>query len=107
MDWLYTSIFGIIVLCASVLGAMAGIGGGVIIRPALDAFNYFDNSVITNMLSAFCVLAVALTSVTKHAISKTKFDTSATLFLGIGAVIGGVAGQYLFNIVKDNSNKNI
>jgi uncharacterized membrane protein YfcA len=59
------------------------------------------------MLSAFCVLAVALTSVIKHFISKTKFYTNSTLFLGIGAVIGGVLGQFLFNIVKNNSNQHI
>ena len=101
------AIFSLIVLLASILGAMAGIGGGVIIRPALDAFNYFDNSIITNMLSAFCVLVVALTSVIKHLINKTKFKSLSTLYLGIGAVVGGILGQFLFNIVKNNSNKEI
>ena len=74
MDFLYTFIFGLIVLVASILGASAGIGGGVI-RPALDAFKYFSDPVIPNMISAFCVLAVALSSVTKHIISKMEYNT--------------------------------
>jgi len=100
MDWLYTSIFGIIVLIASVLGAMAGIGGGVIIRPALDAFSFFSDPIVSNMMSAFCVLAVALTSVTKHAINKTKFNVKSTIFLGLGAVVGGICGGLLFDLIK-------
>jgi uncharacterized protein len=106
MDWLFTSIFGLIVLAASVLGAMAGIGGGVIIRPALDAFNYFSDPVIPNMMSAFCVLAVALTSVTKHAINKTKFDIKSTVFLGLGAVVGGILGGMLFDYIKKVAGNN-
>lgn len=101
-------LFSLIVIVASVLGALAGIGGGVIIRPALDAFNHYDSSNVTNFLSAFCVLAVALTSVIKNLISKTKIENyKSSIFLGIGAVIGGVAGQFLFDLVKQNSNKQI
>ncbi len=104
---MYYFIFSLIVLLASTLGALAGIGGGVIIRPALDAFNYYENANICNFLSAFCVLAVALTSVTKRIITKQKIDNYTTsIFLGIGAVVGGVVGNFLFDLVKQASNKN-
>jgi uncharacterized membrane protein YfcA len=99
--------FSLIVLVASVLGAMAGIGGGVIIRPALDAFHYFDEAIIPNMISAFCVLAVALTSVSRHLLSHTKVDFKDTIFLGLGAIGGGILGQYLFSLLKSGANSNI
>lgn len=105
---LYYILFPLIVLIASIVGAIAGIGGGVIIRPVLDAFGYFETADITNMISTFCVLFGTTTSIIRHIISKTKIENYKTsIFLGIGAVIGGIIGQFLFQIVKDNSNRNI
>ena len=40
MNMVYYFIFPIVVIIASIIGAIAGIGGGVIIRPVLDAFGY-------------------------------------------------------------------
>jgi len=94
-------------MLAATIGSLAGIGGGVIIRPALDAFNYYDNANIANFLSSFCVLAVALTSVIKSIITKQKIDNyKSSIFLGIGSIIGGVVGNFLFDFVKNISNKN-
>ena len=94
-------------MIAATVGSLAGIGGGVIIRPALDAFNYYDNANIANFLSSFCVLAVALTSVIKSIITKQKIENyKASIFLGIGSIIGGILGNFLFDLVKTNSNKN-
>lgn len=104
---MYYLIFSLIVLLAGTLGSLAGIGGGVIIRPALDAFNYYDNANVANFLSSFCVLAVALTSVIKSIVTKQKIDNYKTsIFLGIGSIIGGIAGNFLFDLVKTYSNKN-
>ena len=96
-------LFSAIVLAASVLGAMAGVGGGVIIRPALDAFAYYENVSVTNLTSSFCVFAVAVTSVTRHALKKTEFNTSASVLLGISAAVGGIIGKTVFRIIKEKS----
>lgn len=105
---MYYFIFSFVVLIAIILGSLAGIGGGVIIRPALDAFNYFDESAITNMISTFCVLFGCATTVIKKIISKQKIDNYKTaISLGVGAVIGGVCGQLLFTFIEESSNKNI
>lgn len=105
---IYYFLFSVIILLAATIGALAGIGGGVIIRPALDAFSYFENSSISNTISCFCVLFVALTSITKRVVSKEKIPNYKTsVLLGIGAAIGGVIGQFLFGLLKANSNKSI
>ena len=39
-------IYGLIILFASVLGATVGIGGGVIIKPFLDALGYHTVEVV-------------------------------------------------------------
>ncbi len=108
MKAMFYALFSLIVLLAGVIGALAGIGGGVIIRPALDAFGYFENPSITNTISSFCVLFVALTSIAKRFFSKTKIPNYKTaVFLGIGAAIGGVVGQILFGLMKAHSDKSL
>ncbi len=105
---IYYFLFSFIILFAATIGALAGIGGGVIIRPALDAFSYFENSSISNTISSFCVLFVALTSITKRVVSKEKIPNYKTsILLGIGAAVGGIIGQLLFGLLKANSNKSI
>lgn len=99
---MYYFIFGLIVLVASLIGAIAGIGGGVIIRPLIDATQYFSNANIPGVISSFCVLIGSLTTVGKNIISKNKIDNRKTaVFLGIGAAIGGVIGQILFKYLKE------
>ncbi len=108
MTILYYFLFPIVVIIASIVGAIAGIGGGVIIRPVLDAFNYFDTPEITNMISTMCVVFGTSTSIIRHITSKSKIENWKTaVFLGIGAVIGGVIGQFLFQFVKESSNGDV
>lgn len=105
---IYYFIFPLVVIIASIVGAIAGIGGGVIIRPVLDAFNYFETAEITNMISTFCVVFGTSTSIIRHIASKSKIENWKTaVFLGVGAVIGGVIGQFLFGFVKNSSNDDI
>ena len=105
---LYYFIFPIIVIIASMVGSIAGIGGGVIIRPVLDSFGFFLTAEITNMISTMCVLFGTATSIIRHVISKNKIENlKIAIFLGLGAVVGGIIGQYLFQFVKDVSNKNV
>ena len=105
---IYYFIFPIVVIIASIVGAIAGIGGGVIIRPVLDAFGYFDTAEITNMISTMCVVFGTSTSIIRHISSKTKIENRKTaVYLGTGAVVGGVVGQLLFQFVKDASNKDV
>lgn len=108
MCLMYYFLFSLIVLLAGTIGALAGIGGGVIIRPAMDAFGYFENASITNTISAFCVLFVALTSIGKRTIAKEKIPNYKTaVFLGIGAAAGGVVGQVLFGLMKARAEKSL
>lgn len=108
MNMIYYFIFPIVVAIASIIGAIAGIGGGVIIRPVLDAFGYFSTPEITNMISTMCVVFGTSTSIIRHVASKSKIENWKTaVYLGIGAVVGGVIGQFLFQFVKDASNHNV
>ena len=46
-------LFGFICFCASIIGAICGIGGGVIIKPVLDAFGQWHPSVLCRDVQCF------------------------------------------------------
>lgn len=105
---MYYVIFSIVILIATIIGAIAGIGGGVIIRPILDAFGYFSTAEITNMISTICVLFGTSTAIITHIVSKSKIENyRVAIYLGIGAALGGVLGQFMFQYVKNATNENI
>ncbi len=95
-------LYFLIAMLASLLGAMCGLGGGVIVKPALDAFTSLSPDVIS-VLSAFCVLTIAVTSVIKYALSHAAFSVKRCLLLGAGSVAGGFVGTNLLNLIMTNS----
>ncbi|MGN0183754.1 MAG: sulfite exporter TauE/SafE family protein [Aristaeellaceae bacterium] len=91
-----TIVFFLVSLIASTIGAIAGIGGGVLIKPIMDSFHILPVSTIS-FLSGCTVLSMALYSVTRAITSGDNYLESQTAVpLGIGAAIGGVLGKELF-----------
>lgn len=93
-------LLSVIALGASTLGAICGIGGGVIIKPLLDAMNIASVSTIS-FLSGLTVLSMSAYSILKAFISKENLvDLKTGTPLAAGAAIGGILGKQLFNIIK-------
>ena len=89
-------LFWLISFGASIAGAICGIGGGVIIKPVLDAFGVLSVSTIS-FLSSCTVLCMTCYSVIKGKMSgESLIDMRTGTPLGIGAAIGGVAGKSMF-----------
>ncbi len=85
---------------ASIVGAICGIGGGVIIKPVLDASGTLLPGTI-NFLSGCTVLAMTCYSVLRNFLSgSTSIDVRRTLPLAAGATAGGLAGKQLFDLVE-------
>lgn len=98
-----TLLYFLICLGASVVGAICGIGGGVIIKPLLDMFK-LDSASTISFLSGCTVLSMSCYSVIKSALAKDQRVAPATgLPLAIGASIGGVTGNQLFSAIKNAS----
>ena len=87
-----------ICLLASTIGGICGIGGGVVIKPVLDALGVMTVST-ASFLSGLTVLAMACISVYKNR-KTNELDARRSLPLGVGAAVGGVAGKLLFEAVK-------
>ncbi len=101
-------IFLLVSFGASVVGAICGIGGGVIIKPVLDMAGAAGVATIS-FLSGCTVLSMSCYSVGKSMLAHdSKVDLKTGTPLAIGAAVGGVMGSQVFNIVKEASgNQNL
>ena len=86
-------VFFAVSILSSTAGSICGIGGGVIIKPVLDALGVMSVSSIS-FLSGCTVLAMSVVSVYKNLRSGTaRMDLKIATSLAIGAAAGGVAGK--------------
>ncbi len=89
-------IFLAVSFLASVVGAICGIGGGVLIKPILDTFGVLSVASIS-FLSGCTVLSMSCYSVMKAKLSRESLvDMKTGTPLAIGAAIGGIAGKMMF-----------
>ncbi len=93
-------LFFLVAFLASTIGAICGIGGGVIIKPVLDSL-HLGSAATVNFLSGCTVLSMSLYSVCHAAITRSRpVDTKSVIPLCIGASVGGVCGRWLFQIIR-------
>lgn len=101
---MYGFVF-VICLFASMVGAVCGIGGGIIIKPLLDALGILSVTQI-NFLSGCTVLSMTAYSVVKSRMNgESHIRTETSLPLVIGAVFGGIAGKQMFAWISAKNNE--
>lgn len=86
-------------IIASIIGAIAGFGGGVIIKPVMDAFGLLPVSTIS-FLSGCTVLCMSISSLIKNRNDGVALDYSKSTPLAAGSILGGLIGKYLFQLVR-------
>lgn len=92
-------LFFAVCFFASIIGAICGIGGGVIIKPVLDSFGVMDVAAVS-FLSGCTVLSMTTYSVIKGKLSgESHVDGKIGVPLAIGAAAGGLLGKWLFSFV--------
>lgn len=85
-------------LLASTVGAVAGFGGGVIIKPVLDAFGILPVSTVS-FLSGCTVLGMSAASLFRGRNGGVKLRVETSTPLAAGAAVGGLIGKTLFDLV--------
>lgn len=107
-------LYFLISIIASTIGAISGVGGGVIIKPVLDATGTLPVSTIS-FLSGCTVLSMSTVSLIRGRKSNTDTNENSTpidlkriTLLAIGSAFGGILGNNIFNFVKNMfSSENI
>ncbi|MDO4270447.1 MAG: sulfite exporter TauE/SafE family protein [Eubacteriales bacterium] len=91
-------LYFLIAICATTVGSLTGMGGGVIIKPALDLLGGYDAATI-GILSSVTVFAMAIVSIAKQLRQKTPIPVKTALPLAVGSVVGGTGGERILKAV--------
>ena len=95
-------ILFLIAFFACTVGSITGIGGGVVVKPLIDALGLLEVSVLS-FLSGCMVLAMALISLWRSRRAGTEIHFGKMAWLALGAAAGGVIGKQIFQWVQGNS----
>jgi len=94
-------VFFLVSILSSIVGSICGIGGGVIIKPMLDATGVMSVSAIS-FLSGCTVLAMSVVSVYKNVrAGQVKLRWKISTPLAIGGAVGGVLGKWMFHALEE------
>lgn len=89
----------LVAFLACIIGKICGMGGGVIIKPVLDATGVMEVAAI-NFLSGCTVIGMTCWSVGKSMVKRdSEIDLAVSTPLAIGAAVGGLLGKQLFSAV--------
>lgn len=95
-------LYFLIAILATSIGATAGIGGGVIIKPILDFLGGYNLETI-NMLSSFTVFSMAIVSIIKQIRYKFKLEIRKTVLIGVGSILGDYILNKIIDIVNNDA----
>ncbi len=99
-------IYALVIVVATSLGAVAGLGGGVIIKPLLDLVGYHDAATI-NLYSSVAVFVMCCVSLSKQLRAGFEFDRKMVLSVAIGSILGGVAGDKVFSALTGSFDSHL
>lgn len=86
-------------ILASSIGAIVGAGGGVIIKPVVDMLGILPISTVS-FCSGCTVLGMSVSSLIRNRNDGIKLKLRTSTALAVGAVFGGLAGQWLFDLAR-------
>lgn len=90
-----TAAIVLVAFFATILGSISGIGGGVIIKPVMDAVVDMPAASIS-FLSGTTVLTMTIVSLLRSRKGSVKVDSRGTS-LAVGAAVGGLLGKMIFS----------
>lgn len=88
----------IVIVLASIVGAIVGLGGGVIIRPIFDALGY-HNVLNIGFFTSSSIVTMALVSTWRKVKAGMQVDVKLVLFIAFGAIAGGSIGNLILEHV--------
>ncbi|WP_064592151.1 sulfite exporter TauE/SafE family protein [Streptobacillus moniliformis] len=92
--YIYITYF-LIIMFATGVGSLSGMGGGVIIKPSLDALSYSNLDNI-NFYSSLAVLTMSIVSIIKKAKQGDRIESREFIAIAFGSIIGGKLGIQIF-----------
>jgi len=99
-------IYFLVIILANTVGAISGMGGGVIIKPVFDSIGFHTLSAIT-FYSSVAVFTMSISSTFKQIKNGIKVRWFEAGFVSLGSIMGGILGNRLFVYLQGfyNSDK--
>lgn len=88
-------IYFLVIVIANALGAVSGMGGGVLIKPVFDFIGAHSVEAIS-FYSTVAVFTMSIVSTSKQLKNGLKVNWKMVGWISAGAVVGGIAGKELF-----------
>lgn len=89
-------IYFIVIVLANMVGAVSGMGGGVLIKPIFDFIGAHSVAAIS-FYSTVAVFTMSLVSTARQLASGRKINWQIVLWVSGGAVLGGILGNVAFD----------
>ena len=83
---------------ATVIGALAGIGGGIVLKAMTDIFSP-DSVQVISFYTTVVVFTMCLVSIVKQIKSGFKYDLPMLLEISVGSLVGGYIGNSLLSVL--------
>lgn len=90
-------LYFLVCLIATTVGAISGVGGGVVIKPVFDAVAGMSVSQVS-FLSGCTVLAMTIVSLLRS--RGEKIELKRGTLLAVGGAVGGLLGKVVFDWLK-------
>ena len=91
-------IYFLVIVFSNTIGAISGMGGGVIIKPVLDFIGVHSAASIS-FYSTVAVFTMSIVSVLRHIKNGTKLNWRLIIWIACGAIIGGALGNVTFELL--------
>ena len=92
-------VYFLVFLFSCLLGAIVGLGGGVIIRPVLDAIGYHNVMNIAFFTSSAIIIMSVVSTSQKKAKGGANIQISTAVLISLGALVGGALGDLLLQFL--------
>ncbi len=88
-------IYFIVIVFANTIGAISGMGGGVLIKPIFDLIHVHSVAAIS-FYSSVAVLTMSVVSTSKQLQNGIQIKWPFAIQISLGAVVGGLLGNIVF-----------
>ncbi|WP_204122893.1 sulfite exporter TauE/SafE family protein [Lacticaseibacillus mingshuiensis] len=85
-------LYAVVIVVCNALGAISGMGGGVIIKPVFDVIGY-DSVASVSFLSTAAVFTMSIVSTISQVSHGIRLQLKMVLWLAVGALAGGLLGE--------------
>ena len=91
-------IFALMCIAVTFVGAICGVGGGVILKPVLDATSAYSVEQI-NLLCGVTVLSMTLATFFSSRDVRSNLKGARMALILLGATVGGMLGKGMFSLL--------